>query len=106
MNKGETISSYFMRIIELRNQLSIIGHVYDGKELTIMALNGLPPSWDTFRQGVCSQTRFPKFERVKVDCIQEECMQISRGLNISSSKEDMQVLSTQVNKKRKKQKFK
>ena len=32
-------------------------------------------------------------------------MQVARGQNVSSSKEDLQVLSTQVNKKRK-QKFK
>ena len=73
-----------------------------------MALKGHPASWDTlsFRQGVCSRSKFPKLDRLKVDCIQEECMQLSRGMNISSTREDMQVLSTQVNKKKKKQKFK
>lgn len=102
MNKGETISSYFMRITELRNQLSTIGHIYDNKELTIMALKGLPTSWDTFRQGVCSHNKFPKLDKLKVDCIQEECMLISQGIGISSTKEDIQALSTQVNKSKKK----
>ena len=31
MNKGETVISYFMRINELRDQLSKNGHVYDEK---------------------------------------------------------------------------
>jgi hypothetical protein len=102
MNKGEKISSYFMRITDLRNQLSSIGHICDGKELTIMALKGLPSSWDTFRQGVCSRSKLPKFERLKADCIQEECMEVARGQNVSSSKEELHVLSTQVNKKKRK----
>lgn len=29
MNQGETITSYFMRITELRNQLFTIGHTFD-----------------------------------------------------------------------------
>ena len=61
-----------------------------------MALKGLPSSWDTFRQGVCSWSKLPKFERLKADCIQEECMQVARGQNVSSSKEELHVLSTQV----------
>ena len=60
MNKGETIASYFMRITELRNQLSKNGHVYDENELTMIALRGLPPSWKTFRQGVCARSKLPK----------------------------------------------
>ncbi len=48
MNKEETIASYFMRITELRNQLSKKSHIYDEKELTMIALRGLPQSWKTF----------------------------------------------------------
>ena len=63
-----------MRITELRNQLSKIGHVYDENELTMIALRGLPQSWKTFRQGVCAQSKLPKLGRLKDDCIQEESM--------------------------------
>ena len=60
MNKGETVTSYFMRINELRNQLSKNGHVYDEKELTMIALRGFPQSWKSFHQGLCARSKLPK----------------------------------------------
>ena len=74
MNKGETISSYFMRITKLTNQLSALGHICKDKELAIMALKGLPKSWETFKQGLCSRYKVPKLSKIKADCIQEKCM--------------------------------
>lgn len=106
MNKGETISSYLMRIIEIRYKIFIIGHLCDAKELTIMTLKGLPTSWNTFRKGVCSRPKFPKLDRLKVDCIQRDCMLESRGIGTTTTKEDIQILSTQVNKRKKNSKGK
>ena len=62
MNKVETITSYLMRITDLRNQLLTIGHIYDSKELTMVTLNGLPTLWENFRQGVCASSKLPKFD--------------------------------------------
>lgn len=61
MNKGETITSYFMRITVLRNQLSRIGHIYDSKELTI-TLNRLLISSKNFGQGISDHSKLPKFD--------------------------------------------
>ena len=94
MNKGETVSTYFMRITELRNQLSTIGHVYDEKELAMIALKGLPPSWKTYRQGVCALSKLPKLAQLKTDCIQEEGMLMSQ--DETSTRCDVQALTTQV----------
>ena len=77
MNKGEIVASYFIRITELRNQLSKNGHFYDEKELTMIALRGFPQSWKSFHQGVCAQSKLPKLGQLKDDCIQEESMLIS-----------------------------
>lgn len=64
MIKGEIITSYFMRITELRDQLSTIGHTIESKELTMLALNGLPSSWESFIQGISARSKLPKFDRL------------------------------------------
>ena len=99
MKTEESVASYFMRITELRSQLSKIGQIYDEKELTMIALKGLPSSWKYFRQGVCARSKPPKLGRLKDDDIQEEGMLISQGdIPIGG---DTQALTTQVDKKKK-----
>jgi hypothetical protein len=44
MKNGESITSYFLRIFELKDQLSTIGSQVDDKELSVIALKGLPLS--------------------------------------------------------------
>ena len=62
MKKGEMITSYFMRITDLRNQLLIFRHNYDRKDLIMVSLNGLPLSWENFRQGIGAHPELPKFD--------------------------------------------
>ena len=71
----------------------------------MIALKGLSPSRGTFRQGVCFQSKLPKLDQLKVDYIPKECMLISQGIGDSSIGGDIQILTTQVHK-RKKPKFK
>ena len=71
MNKGETFTSYLMRIKYLRNQFLKIGHIYDSTEITMVTSNKLCASWENFRQWVCAHSKLPKFDRLKVDYIQE-----------------------------------
>ena len=71
MNNGESITSYFLIILELRDQLATIGSQVDDKELSIIALKGLPLSWETFFHGLSSRPDLPKFELLKNECIQE-----------------------------------
>lgn len=106
MNKGETVTSYFLRITELRDQLSTIGHIVDNKELAMMALNGLPTSWESFIQGISARSKFPKFDRLKTDCIQEESWLVTRGIKQNNGNEDIQVLNSNSYKKGKKKNFK
>ncbi|XP_057850234.1 uncharacterized protein LOC131060833 [Cryptomeria japonica] len=44
MAKGETVISFFMKISELKDQLSAIGDQVVDKDLVMLALNGLPHS--------------------------------------------------------------
>lgn len=48
MNKGASINAFFMRITELRDQLSSVGYEVDIKELSLIALGDLPNSWESF----------------------------------------------------------
>ena len=79
MNKGESISSYFGRISKIKNQLLSIGNKVEDQELSIIALRGLPISWEAFIQ-IISRPSILAFDQLKNDCTSEESRQISRGI--------------------------
>ena len=48
MKNRESITSYFLRIFELKDQLATMENRVDDKELSMIALRGLLLSWETF----------------------------------------------------------
>ena len=80
MKNEESITSYFLRIFELKDQLATMENWVDDKELNMIELRGLPLSWETFIQGLSSQPKLPKFDLLKNECTQEEYRLVSRGL--------------------------
>jgi hypothetical protein len=48
MNDDDNITSYFVRISQLRDQLQAIEEITSEKELVNIVLNGLPKTWDAF----------------------------------------------------------
>jgi hypothetical protein len=48
MNDDDSITSYFVRISQLRDQLQAIEEIASEKELVNIVLNGLPKTWDAF----------------------------------------------------------
>jgi hypothetical protein len=48
MNDEDNITSYFVRISQLRDQLQAIVEIILDKELVNIVLNGLPKTWDAF----------------------------------------------------------
>jgi hypothetical protein len=48
MNDDESITSYFVRISQLRDKLQAIEEITSEKELLNIVLNGLPKTWDAF----------------------------------------------------------
>lgn len=104
MDKGDTISSYFSLIYELRDQLSTIGNNIDNVELSLIALRGLPLSWESFIQCI-SRPTIPKFDQLKNDCTQGESRLISRGI-ISNKEEEIQALRAKSNNNKGKSKRK
>jgi hypothetical protein len=54
MSRSDNVTSYFMRITQVRDQLAAIGEKVDDVELVNVALNGFPKSWEPFVKGVCA----------------------------------------------------
>jgi hypothetical protein len=48
MNDDDSITSYFVRISQLRDQLQAIEEITSEKELVNIVPNGLPKTWDAF----------------------------------------------------------
>lgn len=105
MIKEESVNAYFMRISTLRDELATLGYEIQSKELTLIALDGLPSIWETFVQGISARDEFPKFDRLKADCLQEESRQNKKGIKQKNIDEDLQVLNTNSNKKSKQKQF-
>jgi hypothetical protein len=98
MNKSETVSNYFMRILQIKDQLAAIGDSVDDAELVTTTLNGFPSSWDPFVQGICARSKFPKFDKLWTDCTQEESRLISKSQKTND--EENQALVAHVKKRK------
>ena len=68
MKSGESITQYFLRITELKDQLATMKNQVDDKELSMIALRGLPLSWETFIKGLSSRLVLLKFDQLKNEC--------------------------------------
>jgi hypothetical protein len=78
MNKSETIANCFIRILQIKDQLTAIADPVEAIELVTTTLNGFPPSWDPFVQGICARSKLPKFNKLWADCSQEESRLMSK----------------------------
>jgi hypothetical protein len=61
---SETIHSYFSIVNYIKEKIEAIGDTMNGEEMVMTTLNGLPRSWDSFIQGICSRRKLPKFSRL------------------------------------------
>jgi hypothetical protein len=72
MNDDDSITSYFVRISQLRDQLQAIEDIISEKELVNIVLNGLPKMWDAFAASMNTRKEYPTFEEIWTCCAQEE----------------------------------
>jgi hypothetical protein len=66
------ITSYFVRISQLRDQLQAIEEIISEKELVNIVVNGLPKTWDAFTASMNTRKEYPTFEELWTCCSQEE----------------------------------
>jgi hypothetical protein len=57
MSRYDIVTSYFMMITQVRDQVVAIVNKLDGLDLINVALNGFPKSWEPFVKGVCVQEK-------------------------------------------------
>jgi hypothetical protein len=62
MNDDDSITSYFVIISQLRDQLQSIEEIISEKELVNIVLNGLPKTWDAFSASMNTRKEYPTFE--------------------------------------------
>ena len=55
IKKGESMNSYFLRVSRIIDELSSIGIIINDTKLTLMAIDGLPKSCETFAQGISAR---------------------------------------------------
>jgi hypothetical protein len=94
MMKGDTISIFFMKISEIKKQLVTIGEIMSDRELVLTTLNNLPKKWEPFLQSISGRESLPTFDRLWIDCIQEELRLRNRGVEDSSEENHALALHT------------
>jgi hypothetical protein len=72
MGKDETISAFFSKIAQTRDQITVIGVAVDDDDLVQTTVDGLPESWETFLSSVNGREVQPNFERLQHDSLEEE----------------------------------
>jgi hypothetical protein len=72
MNDEDNLTSYFVRISQLIDQLQDIEEIISEKELVNIVLNGLPKTWDAFYASMNTRKEYPSFEELLNCCDQEE----------------------------------
>ena len=76
MENSESVTSYLMRVSQIRDQLAAIGDVISDKQLVTTTLNGFPIFWIPLVQGVCARSKLPKFDKLWADCTNEEYLDL------------------------------
>jgi hypothetical protein len=103
MNDDDSITSYFVRISQLRDQLQAIEEIISEKELVNIVLNGLPKTWDAFAASMNTRKEYPTFEELWTCCAQEESRINTKEK--SQKKYDDQAFTTKFKNFRNKRKF-
>jgi hypothetical protein len=97
MDNSKSVSSYLMKVSQIRDQLAAIGDVISDKEIVTTTLNGFPTSWIPFVQGVCARSKLPKFDKLWADCTYEESRLANQHKRLIVDKEE--ALTVQKNKR-------
>jgi hypothetical protein len=86
MEKGDTIPKYLTKFFQCWDELGSVGITFVADDLVILVLLGFPKSWHSYQDSVNGREKFPYWERLWSDLVQEEFRRNTR--NGSSSKRD------------------
>jgi hypothetical protein len=93
MSRSDNVTSYLMRITQIRDQLAAVGEKVTDAELVNTTLNGFSKSWEPFVKGICAREKLPSFEKLWDDFIQEETREESKASRQGGSDENLALVS-------------
>jgi len=95
--KDDSISTYFMKIAQIRDHLAAVEESIPDRDLVLTAMGGLPSEWSPYVKGTCARGQMLSFDQFYSKCIQEETMEIASS---SKEKEVEIVLVAKIGKKK------
>ena len=78
MEKGDSIAKYLTKFTQCRDELGSVGVTVDEEDLVDLALLGLSKSWHAYQDSVNGREKFPGWERLWADLMQEEIRRTTR----------------------------
>ena len=89
MEKGDSMPKYLTKFIQCRDELGSVGVIFDDEDLVSLALLGLSKSWHSYQDSVNGREKFPGWERLWSDLVQEEIRRSTRdGSSLKASDEE------------------
>ena len=88
MEKNDTIPVYLTKFVHCRDELGSVGISVDDEELVELALLGLLKSWHSYQDSVNGQEKFPGWERLWSDLVQEEIRWSTRDGSSSKASDE------------------
>lgn len=98
MSNDEYMSTYLMKISQLRDQLQRLGEVIFDSQITTCVLNALPSEWRSFATSLYSRKDTTPFDEIWVQCILEETR--NKAKDDTKSNEKSQAFVVKSNKKK------
>lgn len=96
---GDSMPKYLTKFTQCRDELGSVGVTVDDENLVSLALLGLPKSWNSYQDSVNGQGKFPGWERLWSDLVQEEIRQNTKdGSSSKASDEENCALATKAKK--------
>eukprot|EP00253_Pinus_taeda_P031746 PITA_31746 len=81
--KGDSMPKYLTKFTQCRDELGSVGVTVDDDDLVSLALLGLLKSWHSYQDPVNGREKFPGWERLWSDLVQEEIRQSTRDRSSS-----------------------
>jgi len=90
---------YLMKFTQCRDELGSVGVTVDDEDLVSLALLGILKSWNSYQDFVNGREKFPGWERLWSDLVQEEVMRNTRdGSSSKGLDEENCALDTKAKK--------
>ena len=85
MEKGNSMPKNLTKFIQWRDELGSVGVTVDDEDLVSLALLGIPKSWHSYRDSVNGREKFPGWEQIWSDIVQEEIRRSTRDKSSSKN---------------------